>query len=163
MSALTIPPVVQSGAVSQEFGILQALASYYLAGKTLSAPVLMSLAAALSAEVNSVKSLSPADKKTLVCDIVNQALLTALAASKIGIGSPAVSAEEEVALTYVSKNVIPASVDLLVAAANGSLSLKGVPKKLLGDCFSCVPVLENKLRGPVWDVADAFVKTVRLV
>jgi hypothetical protein len=160
MSALTIPPVVQSGAVSQEFGILQALASHYLAGKTLSAPVLMSLAAALSAEVNNIKTLKSADKKTLVCDIVNQALLTALAASKIGIGSPAVSAEEEVALTYVSKNVIPASVDLLVAAANGSLNLKGLPKKLFGNCFSCVPVLENNLRGPVWDVVDAFVKAV---
>lgn len=160
MSALTIPPVVQSGTVSQEFGILQALASHYLAGKTLSAPVLMSLAAALSAEVNKIKTLKSADKKTLVCDIVNQALLTALAASKIGIGSPAVSAEEEVALTYVSKNVIPASVDLLVAAANGSLNLKGLPKKLFGNCFSCVPVLENNLRGPVWDVVDAFVKAV---
>jgi hypothetical protein len=160
MSALTIPPVVQSGTVSQEFGILQALASHYLAGKTLSAPVLMSLAAALSAEVNKIKTLRSADKKTLVCNIVNQALLTALAASKIGIGSPAVSAEEEIALTYVSKNVIPASVDLLVAAANGSLNLKGLPKKLFGNCFSCVPVLENNLRGPVWDVVDAFVKAV---
>ena len=38
--------------------------------------------------------------------------------------------------------------------------MKGLPKKLFGNCFSCIPVLENNLRGPVWDVVDAFVKAV---
>ena len=159
MSALVVPPVVQSAAVSQEFGMLQALASHYLAGKTLSAPVLMSLAAALSSEVNTVQTLSALDKKQLVCDIVVQALQTALTASKVGLGSPAVALEEEVALTYVAKNVIPASVDLLVAAANGQLNLKAVAQKGWLDCMSCVPVVEKKFRGPAWDVADKFVKT----
>jgi len=159
MSALVVPPVVQSAAVSQEFGMLQALASHYLAGKTLSAPVLMSLAAALSSEVNTVQTLSASEKKQLVCDIVVQALQTALTASKVGLGSPAVALEEEVALTYVAKNVIPASVDLLVAAANGQLNLKAVAKKGWLDCMSYVPVVEKKLRGPAWDVAEKFVKT----
>jgi len=156
MSNLVVPPVVQSAAVSQEFGMLQALASHYLAGKTLSAPVLMSLAAALAAEVNNLKSLSGAEKKQLVCDIVTQALQTALTASKVGLGSPAVAAEEEVALTYVVKNVIPASVDLLVAAANGRLSLKAVAAVGWANCLSCVPVVEKNLRGPAWDVAEKF-------
>jgi hypothetical protein len=136
--------------------MLQALASHYLAGKTLSAPVLMSLAAALAAEVNNLKSLSGAEKKQLVCGIVTQALQTALTASKVGLGSPAVAAEEEVALTYVVKNVIPASVDLLVAAANGRLSLKAVAAAGWANCLSCVPVVEKKLRGPAWDVAEKF-------
>jgi hypothetical protein len=157
MSNLVVPPVVQSAAVSQEFGMLQALASHYLAGKTLSAPVLMSLAAALAAEVNNLKSLSGAEKKELVCGIVTQALQTALTASKVGLGSPAVAAEEEVALTYVAKNVIPASVDLLVAAANGRLSLKGVAAAGWASCLSCVPVVEKNLRGPAWDIAEKFV------
>ena len=157
MSNLVVPPVVQSTAVSQEFGMLQALASHYLAGKTLSAPVLMSLAAALAAEVNNLKSLSGAEKKQLVCDIVTQALQTALTASKVGLGSPAVAAEEEVALTYVAKNVIPASVDLLVAAANGRLSLKGVAAAGWASCLSCVPVVQKNLRGPAWDIAEKFV------
>jgi len=160
MSALVVPPVVQSAAVSQEFGMLQALASHYLAGKALSAPVLMSLAAALSAEVNTVQTLSAVEKKQLVCDIVSQALQTALTASKVGLGSPAVAAEEEVALTYVAKNVIPASVDLLVAAANGQLNLKTVAQKGWADCRSCVPVAAQQLRGPAWDVAEKFVKAV---
>ena len=158
MSALVVPPVVQSAAVSQEFGMLQALASHYLAGKALSAPVLMSLAAALSAEVNTLQTLSGAEKKQLVCDIVTQALQTALTASKVGLGSPAVAAEEEVALTYVAKNVIPASVDLLVSAANGQLNLKKVAKVGWADCKSCVPVVAHQLRGPAWDVAEKFVK-----
>ena len=117
----------------------------------------MSLAAALAAEVNNLKSLSGAEKKQLVCDIVTQALQTALTASKVGLGSPAVAAEEEVALTYVAKNVIPASVDLLVAAANGRLSLKGVAAAGWASCLSCVPVVQKNLRGPAWDVAEKFV------
>ena len=155
---MVVPPVVQSTGVSQEFGMLQALASHYLAGKTLSAPVLLSLAAALSAEVNSVKTLSGAEKKQLVCNIVLQTLQTALAVSKVGIGSPAVSAEEEVALLYVAKNVIPASVDLLVSAANGQLNLKKVAKAGWANCMSCLPVVAQQLRGPAWDVAEKFVK-----
>ena len=155
---MVVPPVVQSTGVSHEFGMLQALASHYLAGKTLSAPVLMSLAAALSAEVNSVKTLSGAEKKQLVCDIVVQALQTALTASKVGLGSPAVATEEEVALLYVAKNVIPASVDLLVSAANGQLNLKKVAKAGWADCMSCLPVVAQQLRGPAWDVAEKFVK-----
>lgn len=162
MSALVVPPVVQSAAVSHEFGMLQALASHYLAGKTLSAPVLMSLAAALSAEVNTLQKLSGAEKKQLVCDIVVQALQTALTASKVGLGSPAVSAEEEVALIYVAKNVIPASVDLLISAANGQLNLKKLAKTGWADCRSCLPVAAQQLRGPAWDVAEKFVKAAEV-
>jgi len=162
MSALVVPPVVQSAAVSHEFGMLQALASHYLAGKTLSAPVLMSLAAALSAEVNTLQKLSGAEKKQLVCDIVVQALQTALTASKVGLGSPAVSAEEEVALIYVAKNVIPASVDLLISAANGQLNLKKLAKTGWADCKSCLPVAAQQLRGPAWDVAEKFVKAAEV-
>jgi hypothetical protein len=118
----------------------------------------MSLAAALSAEVNTLQKLSGAEKKQLVCDIVVQALQTALTASKVGLGSPAVSAEEEVALIYVAKNVIPASVDLLISAANGQLNLKKVAKVGWADCKSCLPVVAQQLRGPAWDVAEKFVK-----
>ena len=158
MSLLVVPPVVQSTAVSQEFGMLQALASHYLAGKTLTAPVLMSLAAALSAEVNSLRNLSGAEKKQVVCNIVLQTLETALRVSKVGVGSPAVSAEEEVALIYVAKNVIPASVDLLISAANGQLNLKKLAKTGWTNCMSCLPVAAQQLRGPAWDVAEKFVK-----
>jgi hypothetical protein len=138
--------------------MLQALASHYLAGKTLSAPVLMSLAAALSAEVNSLRNLSGAEKKQVVCNIVLQTLETALRVSKVGVGSPAVSAEEEVALIYVAKNVIPASVDLLISAANGQLNLKKLAKTGWTNCMSCLPVAAQQLRGPAWDVAEKFVK-----
>ena len=152
-SALVVPPVVQSQAVNQEYSILQALAAHYLAGKMLSAPVLLSLAAALSSEVNSVKGLSQADRQQLVCDIVASALQTALTASKVGLGSPAVSQEEEVALTYVVKNVLPSAVALLTQAANGKLNLKTVE----ASCWSCCSSVAVKKRGPAWDAADEFV------
>ena len=153
---LVVPPVVQSQAVNQEYSILQALAAHYLAGKTLSAPVLLSLAAALSSEVNSVKGLSQAERQQLVCDIVASALQTALTASKVGLGSPAVSQEEEVALTYVVKNVLPSAVALLTQAANGKLNLKTSE----ASWWSCCSSVTVKKRGPAWDAADEFVLTV---
>jgi len=153
---LVVPPVVQSQAVNQEYSILQALAAHYLAGKTLSAPVLLSLAAALSSEVNSVKGLSQVERQQLVCDIVASALQTALTASKVGLGSPAVSQEEEVALTYVVKNVLPSAVALLTQAANGKLNLK-TPE---ASWWSCCSSVEVKKRGPAWDAADEFVLTL---
>jgi hypothetical protein len=158
MSNLVVPPVVQKSTVNKEFSILQALSAHYLTGKTLSAPVLMSLAAALAAEVNNVTSLSRDEKKTLVCDIVDQALQTALIASSIGLGSPAVSDEEKVALNYVCKNVIPTSVDLLVAASTGKLNLKTVSKSCCTGCSPCSStVVAGQIRGPAWDVAETFV------
>ena len=155
MSGVTVPPVVQS-AVAQEFSVLQALSAHYLAGKTLSAPVLMSLAAALSAEVNNVKGLSSADKKKLVCDIVDLSLQNALSVTNASIGSPAITAEEQIALNYVSKNVIPTSVDLLVAASRGKLNLNAVASKGWADCMSCTPAAIAQIRGPAWDIAEKF-------
>jgi hypothetical protein len=70
----------------------------------------------------------------------------------------AVSAEEEVALIYVAKNVIPASVDLLISAANGQLNLKKLAKTGWTNCMSCLPVAAQQLRGPAWDIAEKFVK-----
>lgn len=155
-TTLVVPPVVKTDRVSQKYSILQALAAHYLAGKTLSAPVLLSLAAALSAELTSAKELSQAEKQQLVCDIAASALQTALAASKVGIGSPAVSQEEEVALTYVVKNVLPSTVALLTQAADGKLNLKTVESS----CWSCFSSVGVKTRGPAWDAADAFVVAV---
>ena len=155
MSGVTVPPVVQS-AVAQEFSVLQALSAHYLAGKTLSAPVLMSLAAALSAEVNNVKGLSSADKKKLVCDIVDLSLQNALSVTNAGIGLSAITAEEQIALNYVSKNVIPTSVDLLVAASRGKLNLNAVASKGWADCMSCTPAAIAQIRGPAWDIAEKF-------
>jgi len=152
-TTLVVPPVVKTDRVSQEYSILQALAAHYLAGKTLSAPVLLSLAAALSAEVKSAKELSQAEKQQLVCHIAASALQTALTVSKVGIGSPVVSQEEEVALMYVVKNVLPSTVALLTQAADGKLNLKTVEPS----CWSCFSSAAIKTRGPAWDAADAFV------
>lgn len=143
----------QSAAVSQEYTVLQALAAHYLTNKTLSAPLLLSLTAALSSELSTVKTLSLVEKKQLICDIIDSSLQNALALSKAGVGSPVLAAEEVVALNYVVKNVVPHTVDLLVATANGQFNLKTVK----ASCWACLPVAAAKLRGPVWDVADAFV------
>ena len=161
----TIPPVTKA-AISQQYGMLQATAAHFLSDKTLSAPVVLSLAAALATEVNSAGSLSGPEKKKLVCDIVESAVETALKASKIGLGSPPVSDEEEKALVYVVKNAVPASIDLMVAAANGKFDLKRVVSSYWISCKSSVPAVMERARGPAWGVVEKFVasggKTVDL-
>jgi hypothetical protein len=154
MSSTTPTQIV---AVSQEFTVLQALASHYLTNKTLTAPVLLSLTAVLTAELSNVKSLSLADKKKLICDIIDTSLQTALALSKAGVGSAVLAEDEVVALNYVVKNVVPHTVDLLVATSTGQFDLKTVKATCWSSFKLCVPAIEAKLRGPVWDVADAFV------
>jgi hypothetical protein len=152
----TIPPVTKA-AISQQYGMLQATAAHFLSDKTLSAPVVLALAAALATEVNSVGSLSGPEKKKLVCDIVESAVETALKASKIGLGSPPVSDEEEKALVYVVKNAVPASLDLIVAAAHGKFDLKRVASSYWMSCTSSVPVVMNRARGPAWNIVEKFV------
>ena len=147
----------QSVVVSQEFTVLQALATHYLTNKTLSAPVLLSLTAALSSELSTAKSLSLADKKKLICDIIDTSLQNALALSKAGVGSTVLAEDEVVALNYVVKNVVPHTVDLLVATSIGQFDLKTVKATCWPSFKLCVPAIETKLRGPVWDFADAFV------
>jgi hypothetical protein len=138
--------------VTKEFTVLQALATHFLANKTLSAPVLLSLAAALASEVNSVKTLSVVDKKQLICDIVDSSLNAALVTAKLGVGSPALSIadDEVIGLKYVVKNVIPHSIDLLFAASSGQLNLKTAE----ASCWSCLSFAN--VRGPAWDAADAL-------
>ena len=144
----------QSAEVTKELTILQALATHFLSNKTLSAPVLLSLAAALASEVNSMKTLSVADKKKLICDIVESSLNSALTLSKLAIGSPAISLadDEIIGLKYVVKNVIPHSVDLLFAASSGQLALKMAESS----CWSCLSFARANVRGPAWDAADAL-------
>ena len=154
MSSTTPTQIV---AVSQEYTILQALAAHYLTNKTLSAPVLLSLTAALSSELSTAKSLSLADKKKLICDIIETSLQNALVLSKAGVGSTVLADDEVVALKYVVKNVVPHTVDLLVATSAGQFDLKTVKATCWSSFKLCVPAIEAKLRGPVWDFADAFV------
>ena len=154
MSSTTPTQIV---AVSQEYTILQALAAHYLTNKTLSAPVLLSLTAALSSELSTAKSLSLADKKKLICDIIETSLQNALVLSKAGVGSTVLAEDEVVALKYVVKNVVPHTVDLLVATSAGQFDLKTVKATCWSSFKLCVPAIEAKLRGPVWDFADAFV------
>jgi hypothetical protein len=154
MSSTTPTQIV---AVSQDFTVLQALASHYLTNKTVTAPVLLSLTAVLTAELTNVKSLSLADKKKIICDIIESSLQNALALSKAGVGSTVLAEDEVVALNYVVKNVVPHTVDLLVATSTGQFDLKTVKATCWSSFKLCVPAIEAKLRGPVWDVADAFV------
>ena len=154
MSSTTPTQIV---AVSQDFTVLQALASHYLTNKTVTAPVLLSLTAVLTAELTNVKSLSLADKKKIICDIIESSLQNALALSKAGVGSTVLAEDEVVALNYVVKNVVPHTVDLLVATSTGQFDLKTAKATCWSSFKLCVPAIEAKLRGPVWDFADAFV------
>jgi hypothetical protein len=155
--------VVQKTAFNQEYNTLLDLAKQYLQGKDLNAPVLLSLVAALAGELNQIKALKPAEKKELLCKVVESALENALTVTDLSGAamSPAVAEAEQVALRYVVKNVVPSSVDLLVAASTGSLNLKAVKTSAWSFCQTCVPVVAARARAPAWAAAEAFVKKVQ--
>jgi hypothetical protein len=136
-----------SSLVVKERDVLLALASHFLSNKSLSAPVLMSLAAALASELTTVVTFSVEDKKKLICEIIDSSLETTLKAKPL-------PAEEVTMLKYVIQNVIPHSVDLMYAATTGKLNLENVK----ATCWSCLPLGKDKKgRSPAWDMAESFV------
>jgi len=136
-----------SSLVVKERDVLLALASHFLSNKSLSAPVLMSLAAALASELTTVVTFSVEDKKKLICEIIDSSLETTLKAKPL-------PAEEVTMLKYVIQNVIPHSVDLMYAATTGKLNLENVK----ATCWSCLPLGKDKKgRAPAWDMAESFV------
>jgi hypothetical protein len=155
--------VVQKTAFNQEYNTLLELAKQFLQGKALSAPVLLSLVSALAGELNQIQALKPAEKKELLCKVVESALENALTVTDLSGAamSPAVAEADQVALRYVVKNVVPASVDLLVAASKGSLNLKAVKASAWSFCQTCVPIVAARVRAPAWAAAEAFVKKVQ--
>lgn len=129
------------GPSSPEFGKLKAVAETVMHQKDWSAPSLVALGGVLAAEANRLSGLSGAQKKQLVVDVIKAVFQEAIKKSTDVSGSSLASPEVIQSLTFVIDSVLPASLDLAVAAARGQLDLKKVKRSVFVGCLTGLPSL----------------------
>jgi hypothetical protein len=141
---------------SPEFCKLKGIAQQIVTHKQWDAALLVSLAGSLAVEANMLVNLSGSQKKQLVLDVVSAAMTESVTAST------AESAEKLKQLKFVVESVLPASLDLAVAAARGKFDLKKVKRTCFAACMACLPSLVSAAGGSKQQ-AELVVRSVEAV
>jgi hypothetical protein len=126
---------------SPEFCKLKVLAQKVVSHTQWDAPLMISLGGSLAAEANTMANLSGSQKKQLVLDVVKAVMIESVGAST------AESEEKLKQLQFVAENVLPASLDLAVAAARGKFDLKKTKRTCFAAFLSCLPSLVSAAGG----------------
>lgn len=124
-----------------ELDELVALVKKTQADKALDITSLVSLAGIVSVKINTVQNLSGKEKMAVVCKVLKKALAEVEAKECAEAGK----SEEDVAalkqrfadLQKAVDDVVPASLELALSAARGSLDLKKVDPSFLARLLSC--------------------------
>ena len=125
---------------SLEFGKLKTVAQALMSQKEWTPAAVVALGGSLAAEVNSLVQLSGSQKKQLVLDVIKAVLLEAVEKTTDLSGAPLASKEFVQSLLFVLESVLPASLDLAVAAARGQIDLKKVKASVFVGFLSCLPI-----------------------
>jgi hypothetical protein len=141
---------------SPEFCKLKDLAQQLVTHKQWDAALVVSLGGSLAAEANRLVNLSGSQKKQLVLDVVKAVLNESVKAST------AESAERLKQLVFVVEGVLPASLDLAVAAARGKFDLKKTKRTCFAAFVACLPSLVSAVGGSKQH-ADLVVRSVESV
>jgi hypothetical protein len=141
---------------SPEFCKLKELALKVVSHKQWDAPLMISLGGSLAVEANKIASLSGSQKKQLVLDVVKDVMIESVGAST------AESAEKLKQLNFVVESVLPASLDLAVAAARGEFDLKKAKRSCFAAFLSCLPFLVSAVGGSSQQ-AQLVVRSVEVV
>lgn len=111
------------------------------AGEAWDISALIRVGGTLAAKLNGLQNLTGQEKKTLVCQVLLKSLD---AAEKKEHTAPGVSTEEQekiqarfADLKHSVQTVLPATLDLAVAAARGKLDLKKISPSVWAQAFSC--------------------------
>jgi hypothetical protein len=75
-------------------------------------------------KVNQMKDLKGQEKKQLVLDVIQKAMVKSEEAEKSGKADTAEITEKWTALRKIANDVLPVSLDLVVSAARGNLDFK---------------------------------------
>ncbi len=141
---------------SPEFGKLKGLAQQLMNQKQWDAASLVSLGGSLAVEANALVHLSGLQKKQLVLDVVKAVMTESVGASTAEL------AEKLKGLQFVVDQVLPASLDLAVAAARGKFDLKKTKKSCFAAFVACLPSLVSAFGGSKQQ-ADLVVRSVEAV
>jgi len=110
-----------------------------LLSKTPTPDGFMRLAVTLAQEVNAIQALKGSEKKTVVLDILKQA-----------VQKTTLSEDQKAELLGLLKTVVPATLDIAVSVARGGFSLEkpkvGCVAALFRSCLAAVP-LDPKLKA----------------
>lgn len=119
----------------------------------------------VAAKVNQIKELKGQEKKQLVLDVIQKAMVKCEAAEKDGKTDTAEITERWSALRKVASDVLPVSLDLVVSAARGGFDFKKISAKSWLEYFCCsfravvgVLAAEHVISGKVADVAGEVAK-----
>jgi len=88
-------------------------------------------------KVNQMKDLKGPEKKQLVLDVIQKAMVKSEEAEKSGKADTAEITEKWTALRKIANDVLPVSLDLVVSAARGNLDFKKISSKTWIEYFCC--------------------------
>ena len=88
-------------------------------------------------KVNQLKDLKGPEKKQLVLDVLQKAMVNCEEAEKSGKTDTAEITERWAALRKVANDVLPVSLDLVVSAARGNLDFKKISPRTWIEYFCC--------------------------
>jgi hypothetical protein len=137
---------------SPEFCKLKELAQQVICHKQWDAALIVSLGGSLAVEANKLLTLSGPQKKQLVLDVVKAVLNESVTASTAELKQ----------LQFVVESVLPASLDLAVAAARGKFDLKKTKRTCFAAFVACLPSLVSAAGGSKQQ-ADLVVRSVEAV
>ena len=88
-------------------------------------------------KVNQMKDLKGLEKKQLVLDVIQKAMVKCEEAEKSGKAETAEITERWTALRKIANDVLPVSLDLVVSAARGNFDFKKITTKTWIEYFCC--------------------------
>jgi hypothetical protein len=88
-------------------------------------------------KVNQMKDLKGPEKKQLVLDVIQKAMVKSEEAEKSGKADTAEITEKWTALRKIANDVLPVSLDLVVSAARGNLDFKKISSRTWIEYFCC--------------------------
>lgn len=91
----------------------------------------------VATKVNQMKDLKGPEKKQLVLDVIQKAMVKSEEAEKSGKADTAEITEKWTALRKIANDVLPVSLDLVVSAARGNLDFKKISSKTWIEYFFC--------------------------
>jgi len=91
----------------------------------------------VAAKVNQMKDLKGLEKKQLVLDVIQKAMIKCEDAEKADKTDTAEITERWTALRKIANDVLPVSLDLVVSAARGNLDFKKISPRTWVEYFCC--------------------------
>lgn len=107
------------------------------AKKSWTSETVLRVGVEVATKVNQLKDLKGSEKKQLVLDVIQKAMVKCEDAEKSGKTDTAEITERWTALRKIASDVLPVSLDLVVSAARGNFDFKKISARTWVEYFFC--------------------------